>query len=178
MPQLTSLPDELLFAIFSHCFRTVSSEASPVHPPSNPLSNYILTPRPYALAHEAFFATYIPVVHITPTSFEWDEGTLLHDLYSPVFSPRGSHRSALAVVAEVRKLRVVVRVEDERQVGTAIYETLREIPPSSAKGPFDNFFDYDTNRIQTGLSSSEGIKAVRQYAITIQGNSQTWKTDD
>lgn len=167
-PQLTDLPDELLLEIFARSFPNINDSGQHHDRAPPTLQNHILSKRLYNLAHQAFFETFIHHVRIEPDRREWDQGTLLHDLYSPTFSKQGHLRNIWAFVTNVQNLSIVISVDDRGQVSTALHEAVRELRryPKLKKVDFQICVqggrDIETTKLQEGLvkSSMKGVTVV------------------
>ena len=126
MPQLTDLPDELLLQILAYTLPIDHTGGGSPH-----LANHIICHRFYNLSHQAFFESYIYRITIIQDTKEWDQGTLLCDIYSPTFSKRGSVESCLEIIANVQRLElnVLVHLEGGGQtfMDRVVGECLREM---------------------------------------------------
>lgn len=126
MAQLTDLPDELLLQILAYTFPL--DQRGHVLPS---LASHIISRRLYDLSHQAFFETYIHRTTIVKDMKEWDEGTLLCDIYSPTFSKSRCFENCLDVVINVQRLELDILVEFNREDETlwerVVGECLREM---------------------------------------------------
>jgi len=127
MAQLIDLPDELLLYIFTYSFRNSRDYELETQDRAPSLAQFIVSKRIYDLAFKAFFETFTADVTITQTHREWDQGTLLCDIYSPTFRKEGHGMNAWLLASNVQKLLVKISATERNGLSTAAHEALREI---------------------------------------------------
>jgi len=127
MTRLLDLPDELLLQSLIYYFRNTQHHELDTEGHAPSLAHFILSRRLYDLAFQAFFEIYTATVTITQTHREWDQGTLLCDIYSPTLRIEGHGMNGWLLASNVQNLLISISATEHNGLATTTHEALREI---------------------------------------------------